>query len=103
MDRCAEELAEIERHKYFLSEKSGYDVGWEAATEDWDRNFADAWRQDRGRTGAAATACAKPEPCVAAERGGTAQHHVDRPQTTGAGPGWLRGLFRRWFQPSDAR
>ncbi len=31
--------AEIERHKYFLSEKAGFDVGWEAAEKDWMENF----------------------------------------------------------------
>ncbi len=36
-----EEIAEIERHKYFLSEKAGYDVGWEFAEDDWRANFSD--------------------------------------------------------------
>ena len=31
---------EIERHKYFLSEKAGYDVGWEFAAQDWMSNHA---------------------------------------------------------------
>jgi hypothetical protein len=33
-------IAEIERHKYFLSEKAGYDVGWEFAEQDWLSNHA---------------------------------------------------------------
>ncbi len=37
-----EEITEIERHKYFLSEKAGYDVGWEAAEKDWRARFANA-------------------------------------------------------------
>jgi hypothetical protein len=36
-----EEVAEIERHKYFLSEKAGYDVGWEFAEADWREKFSD--------------------------------------------------------------
>ena len=36
-----EEVAEIERHKYFLSEKAGYDVGWEFAEADWLANYSD--------------------------------------------------------------
>ena len=34
-----EEVAQIEQHKYFLSEKAGYDVGWEHAEQDWRANF----------------------------------------------------------------
>jgi hypothetical protein len=36
-----EEVAEVEQHKYFLSEKAGHDVGWEFAKEDWLARFAD--------------------------------------------------------------
>ena len=36
-----EAIQEIERHKYFLSEKAGYDVGWEFAEQDWLSNHAD--------------------------------------------------------------
>ena len=44
-----EEIAEIERHKYFLSEKAGHDVGWEYAEEDWRNNVAgQTFRQDAG-------------------------------------------------------
>ena len=39
-ERSAEETAEIERHKYFLSEKAGHDVGWETAEQDWEENHA---------------------------------------------------------------
>ena len=37
----SENIAEIEKHKYFLSEKAGYDVGWDAAEQDWMSNYAD--------------------------------------------------------------
>ncbi len=37
----SENIAEIEKHKYFLSEKAGYDVGWDAAEQDWLSNHAD--------------------------------------------------------------
>ena len=47
MHRNAEELAEIERHKYFLSEKKGHDVGWDFAEQDWEANFAPQWREDQ--------------------------------------------------------
>jgi len=40
IQKTAEEIAEIERHKYFLSEKAGYDVGWEHAEQDWVSNHA---------------------------------------------------------------
>lgn len=34
-----EEVTEVERHKYFLSEKAGHDVGWEFAESDWRMHF----------------------------------------------------------------
>ena len=33
---------EIEKHKYFLSEKAGHDVGWEFAEEDYRKHFMQA-------------------------------------------------------------
>lgn len=43
------ERREIERHKYFMSKAAGYDVGFEAACEDWMDNYADAYHQDAQR------------------------------------------------------
>ena len=43
-ERNPEEVAEIERHKYFLSEKAGHDVGWDVAAQDWDEKFAADFR-----------------------------------------------------------
>jgi len=40
-----EEVAEIDRHKYFLSEESGYDVGREYAEKDWEENHGKQFRQ----------------------------------------------------------
>ena len=48
-----EEVAEIERHKYFLSEEAGYDVGWEFAKQDWEQNFRRQFRQDHPANGQA--------------------------------------------------
>ena len=45
LERPQEEITEIERHKYFLSEKAGCDVGWEHAAKDWDDNFAAEFRK----------------------------------------------------------
>ena len=45
LNRSPEEVAEIERHKYFLSEKAGCDIGWQAAEQDWDLNHAKQFRQ----------------------------------------------------------
>jgi hypothetical protein len=39
------EIAEIERHKYFLSEKVGHDIGWDAAEQDWELHHAEQFRQ----------------------------------------------------------
>ena len=45
IQRNSEEIAEIERHKYFLSENRGYDVGWEFAERDWDQHHSPSWRR----------------------------------------------------------
>lgn len=42
-----DKTAEIERHKYFLSEKKGYDVGWDFAQDDWESQFGEAWRNQQ--------------------------------------------------------
>ncbi|NND99283.1 MAG: hypothetical protein HKN47_18340, partial [Pirellulaceae bacterium] len=44
VERSPEETAEIERHKYFLSEQAGHDVGWECAEQDWEANHAEQYR-----------------------------------------------------------
>ena len=50
--RTRQEASEIERHKYFLSEKAGRDVGWEHAARDWDQKFGDEHRRlHQGRPG----------------------------------------------------
>jgi hypothetical protein len=45
LQRSSEEAAEIEKHKYFLSEKAGYDVGWQIAEQDWEANYAEQYRR----------------------------------------------------------
>ena len=47
VERNPEEVAEIERHKYFLSEKAGCDVGWDFAEQDWEEKFGEQFRQDQ--------------------------------------------------------
>ncbi len=44
MNRCEAEISEIERHKYFLSEENGHDVGWEFAEQDWEEKFGEQFR-----------------------------------------------------------
>lgn len=39
--------AEIEKHKYFLSQKRGHDVGLPVATEDWLVHHAQQWCERR--------------------------------------------------------
>lgn len=46
--RTDEEIAEIERHKYFMSEQAGYDVGWETAERDWLENHAPREPEKKG-------------------------------------------------------
>ena len=41
------ERDEINRHKYFQSERAGYDVGFEKALLDWLVKHRASWRQKR--------------------------------------------------------
>ena len=41
------EREEILRHKWFESEKSGSDIGFETALRDWIRNHREKWRASR--------------------------------------------------------
>ena len=43
------ERRHIEAHKYFLSQKRGYDVGWECASADWFERYAQRYREWRQR------------------------------------------------------
>jgi hypothetical protein len=45
--KSSAEQLEIDRHKYFLSEKLGFDVGWQLAERDWESNHAMEWRRQR--------------------------------------------------------
>ena len=36
-------IEEINRHKWLESEIAGYDIGFEAAAEDWLKNHASVW------------------------------------------------------------
>ncbi len=38
-----EVIEEINRHKWFESEKAGHDIGFEKAAEDWLNRFAATW------------------------------------------------------------
>lgn len=43
----SEEMTAIELHKWYLSEKNGYDVGWDAAYSDWKMSYQDQWRKEQ--------------------------------------------------------
>ena len=38
-------IAEIQRHLWIESEKSGYDIGFEKAKEDWLKKFSVTWME----------------------------------------------------------
>ena len=42
-----EELKEIECHKWLLSEKVGFDIGWDFARCDWKVRHYPRWRQHK--------------------------------------------------------
>ena len=39
-----EQLKQIERHKYLVSQRLGRDIGWEEAARDWIDHHAGTWR-----------------------------------------------------------
>ena len=45
VEHSQQEITEIERHKYFLSEKAGYDVGWDHAASDWEAKYGHEFRR----------------------------------------------------------
>lgn len=111
MGRPKEETAEIERHKYFLSEKMGFDVGWEYAENDWEEQYAAAWRSTQnggacctGQRDAAGEyeSVAQHEPV---QREPVEQHAVPEAVTPATRPvtkpqGSFRSFFARVFRPS---
>ena len=44
------EQSEILKHKWFESEKAGYDVGMESAQDSWCKLHADKWRASKDKT-----------------------------------------------------
>ena len=49
IQRTSDEVSEIERHKYFLSERAGHDVGWDHAANDWEENYGEQFRRQHAR------------------------------------------------------
>lgn len=43
------ERRQVERHKYFLSQARGIDVGFETAAKDWFEKHSQEWREERHR------------------------------------------------------
>jgi hypothetical protein len=41
------ELRAINRHKYYLSQQQGEDIGFQVAAADWFTNYSEAWHQKR--------------------------------------------------------
>ena len=41
-------INEINQHKWYESEKFGYDIGFEKAAEDWIRRFSKTWLEGNG-------------------------------------------------------
>ena len=50
------EARAIEVHKYYLSERAGYDIGLEAAIEHWQQYHSERWRRSRLKRDLAAQA-----------------------------------------------
>ena len=102
-ERTAEEIGHIERHKYFLSEKAGYDVGWDAAERDWDENVRDQWHGKAEHAAAAAVPDA-PESLEDAEAPGetatAAERVVESPATPQGIGARIRTFLAKVFSAS---
>ena len=100
MQRTKDEIAEIERHKYFLSERMGYDVGWKFAEQDWVDKYADAWRttpEDTFEPAAAGQQVATVQPATSVATAEPRNNvSTARPAVSGAvGP--IKRFFNRVF------
>lgn len=47
-------VSEINRHKWFESEKLGYDIGFDKAAEDWLNRFSQNWLKGNSNDNASA-------------------------------------------------
>ena len=114
MHRSTDEIAEIERHKYFLSEKRGHDVGWEFAEQDWECHHAEQWRRDHGGSaaahcesnGAATAVCCQGATATGTDGGSTPQEsevHQTTIRKDSAERGGLRWLLSRLFQQQTSQ
>jgi hypothetical protein len=115
MERPQAEIVEIERHKYFLSQKMGYDVGWEAAASDWEQSYGRQWRAEHVSPVAAGAEASDDVAVVAApcdgpgtECGPEESDACEEPSSVRAdpaqpprGPSQLRKLLRRVFSWSQ--
>lgn len=50
---------EIERHKWFESEKAGFDIGFDKAAEDWLDRYSEQWLKQHPRQSIKSTGTAK--------------------------------------------
>ena len=49
-DRMMESMkAEVARHKWFMSERAGHDVGEQVAVNDWSRYHQNKWMEEQRR------------------------------------------------------
>ena len=104
MERTSAEISEIERHKYFLSEKRGYDVGWEVAEQDWEASFGDEFRSQCATQVEICDGQRQESGFVAVEARdeGCAATRVDSEQDSGScpsvipAPRWRRFLSKLW-------
>lgn len=44
--RQVDEILEVEKHKWFESEKAGHDIGGNAAMLDWMKKYRKTWNRD---------------------------------------------------------
>ncbi len=49
-------VEEINKHKWFASEKAGYDIGFEKAAKDWINRFGTEWARKHGYESMASSA-----------------------------------------------
>ncbi|MGI9470247.1 MAG: hypothetical protein ACR2NZ_01860 [Rubripirellula sp.] len=95
-----ENVTEIERHKYFLSERAGHDVGWDFAEQDWVSNYGSLRVDSAETTGEAFVPAPHSDSPVQSEPLGATdlQTCSDLPKQTDDGSGlgkWFRRLLSK--------
>jgi len=69
-------VEEINKHKWFQSEKAGYDIGFDQAAQDWINRYAEEWKRAHGIS--TPSAAAQPKTTKSGQSAKTARTRKNR-------------------------